>query len=266
MADNSKNNNKRIKIETNEVKNETNNDVSIKMENNNNTNNKKRTKTKNEAQYYCTQISTKKLIMAPKKVSSSRNNKPAVSKKNRTKAKPILNGEKVTLVQMAVAALSCRRKQHGQDNDETLLITTRDLVFKMCDWTSRASFNVTMSNEAKKPNALIFFPDSKTMDLTAAGIAVAPQESFQGIITSNKERQDSLKDNLSIRGKSGIMFDVLRDGKVHTSTELANACGYKETNASYRVMRGSLTGKKVAEKTPCGGFCLTDMCFITNRY
>jgi large subunit ribosomal protein L40e len=47
MTDNSMNNNKRIKIETNEVKNENNNVVSIKMENNN-TNNKKRIKNENE--------------------------------------------------------------------------------------------------------------------------------------------------------------------------------------------------------------------------
>jgi hypothetical protein len=201
--------------------------------------------------------------MAPKKVSSSR--KPAVKKKNRTKAKPILNGKRVTLIQMVVAALSCRRMQHGQDNNDTLLTTTRDLVFKMCGWTNRTSFNVIMSIEAKKPNALIYFPDSKTMDLTAAGIAVAPQESFQGIITSNKERQDSLKDHLNIAGNPGIMFDVLRDGRIHTSTELADACGYEETNTSYRVMRSSLTGKKVAEKTACGGFRLTDMCFITDH-
>jgi hypothetical protein len=164
---------------------------------------------------------------------------------------------------MAVAALSYRRKQHGHD-DETLT-TTRDLVFKMCGWTNRTSFNVTMSTEANKSNALICFPDSKTMDLTAAGKAVAPQESFQGIITSNKERQDLLKESFLIGGKARIMYDVLCDGKIHTSVELANACGYKESNASYRVMRSTLTGKKVAEKTACGGFRLTDMCFITDR-
>ena len=169
---------------------------------------------------------------------------------------PTINGRKVTVVEKTVAVLA----QLHKIGNET---PTRDLVMKMCGFTNIASFNVTVSKEAKKKNALLELPDGKTIALTPAGIEAAPKDMGEDTITDDASLRRYLKKVFKVGGNPGKMFDLLCDGKIHTNEQLAAACGRDKPNASHNVQRATLTRPGLVEKTSCGGFRLSSMCFLS---
>ena len=177
-------------------------------------------------------------------------------KKSKTAmATPTINGKKVTIVVKTIAVLAQLRKLK-------IDTPTRDYVMKMCGFTKPASFNVTIGKEAKKNNALLELPNGKTISLTKAGIMSAPKNMGEDTITCNTDLQRNLKKVFKIGGNPEKMFDLMCDGQIHTNSELAIACGRDTPNASHNVQRSTLVGKGFVEKSSCGGFRLTSMCFL----
>lgn len=192
--------------------------------------------------------------MAP---NSNSTKKSPIKKKLVSKAAaPTINGKRVTVTEKTVSVLSMLRTI-GKP------APTRDLVMKMCGFQSSGSFNVTMSKEAKKENALVALPDGKTIMLTNAGVDSAPSDPDADAICDDTDLQKYLKKVFKLGGNVGKMFDLLCDGQIHTNDDLARACGKDHATASTNVQRSKLTSPKLAEKTTCGGYRLTSSCFLT---
>jgi len=174
-------------------------------------------------------------------------------------AAPTINGKKVTVVEKTVVVLAQLRKV----GNET---PTRDLVMKMCGFTKPSSFNVTVGKEARKKNALVELPDSKTISLTPAGIEAAAEIGDMGedTITTDENLRRYMKKIFKIGGNAEKMFDFLCENGPATNEELAKACGRDKPNASHNVQRGTLVRTGLVEKKGSGLFCLSSMCSLSN--
>ena len=104
------------------------------------------------------------------------------------------------------------------------------------------TFPVTISGMKKK--GLIEY-DSSTVCLTEEGRSKANAAS-QMEVFDNASAQDDLKEQFKIGGKAGLLFDAMRDGRVHDRTTLAESLGITN-KATLAVMLSNMRKNGIIE-------------------